>query len=364
MNTVDRIRRLQEKMREKWDAAILTPSTNFFYLSGLNPAATLERPFLLIIPSEGNPKLLAPTLYKLELKNVWIDEIYFWEDGENPYQKLANIFQNISSEKGKMLVEDTMPAHFLINIGRWLNYEFDLLGNIMREFRIRKSGEELKNLQRAADIVDKVFYELLSEGLEGRTEREVANRIVNLIYKNGGHGISFEPIVASGPNGANPHHMPGERMIEKGDVVILDYGAKYEGYCSDITRTVVIGKATEEMKKVYNIVKEAQESAFNASRKGVRAKEIDLAAREVISSYGYGAYFTHRTGHGLGLDVHEPPFITSVNKELVDEGMVFTIEPGIYLPGKFGIRIEDDVAIVDGKGVRLTRASREFMEVI
>ncbi|OYT59718.1 X-Pro aminopeptidase [Euryarchaeota archaeon ex4484_178] len=363
MNFQERIKNLQKKMEERWDAAILTPGTNFSYLSGLNPAATLERPFLLVIPSAGKPKILAPMLYKLELKNVWIEEIYFWEDVENPYQKLANIFQDIPIKKNNILVEDTMPASFLINIGKLFNFKFDLLGEIISEFRIKKSAEELSNLQRAAEIVDKVFYELLAEGLEGRPEREVANKIVDLIYKNGGDGISFEPIVASGSNGANPHHMPGERMIERGDVVILDYGAKYQGYCSDITRTVVVGKATEEIRKVYNIVKKAQDSAFNKSKKGVMAKEIDMAARNVISSYGYGQYFTHRTGHGLGLDVHEPPFITSVNNRIIDDGMVFTIEPGIYLPGKFGIRIEDDVAIIGGKGVRLTKAERELLEV-
>ncbi len=358
-----RIRRLQEKIKNLYDVALLTPGTNFFYLSGLNPVATLERPFLLIIPSEGEPIIFAPNLYSLELKDVWIKNVVLWSDEENPFLKLSGIIEELPKETGRILVEDTMPAGFLINIERHLPYKFETLGNIMKEFRIKKGKGELEKLQRAASIVDKVFYSLLAEGLEGKTEIEIAKRIVDLIYEYGGEGISFEPIVASGPNGANPHYMPGKRVIERGDVVILDYGARYGGYCSDITRTVVIGKATREVREVYEIVKEAQESAFRISKRGVRAKDIDIAAREVISSQGYGEYFTHRTGHGLGLDVHEPPFITGNNEEVIEDGMVFTIEPGIYLPGKFGIRIEDDVAIIDGVGVRLTRADRRLMEV-
>ncbi len=363
MELEGRIRRFQDRIRKFYDAALLTPSTNFFYLSGLAPVATLERPFILLIPSEGEPCILAPALYSLELKDAWIKNVILWKDEEDPFKKLADMFGQVPRKTGKILVEDTMPAGFLLSIEKNIEYEFEPLGQVIKEFRIRKSEEELRYLKKAAEIVDKVFYALVAEGLEGRTEVEVAKKIGDLIYEYGGEGISFEPIVASGPNGANPHYMPGRRVIKRGDVVILDYGAKYRGYCSDITRTVVIGKATEEIRGVYEIVKNAQENAFLKSSNGVKARDIDMAARDYITSHGYGGYFTHRTGHGLGLDVHEPPFITANNDEPIEDGMVFTIEPGIYLPNKFGIRIEDDVAIIDGKGVRLTTADRELMEV-
>ena len=360
----DRIQRLQNMMEERYDAALITPGTNFFYLSGLSPAATLERLFLLVVPESGEPQILAPMLYKAELEDSWIEDKIFWEDSENPYEKLMNIFKEIPFNKGVLLIENTMPSIFLLNIEKRLsNYKFETLGDIIKELRIRKDDEEISYLKQAAKIVDDVFYSLIEDGLKGKNEKEIGRKIEELIYEFGGDGISFSPIVASGPNGANPHHTPGKRIIKEGDLVILDYGAKYNGYCSDITRTVAVGKISEEALRVYEIVKEAQENAFNNSKVGVRAKDIDSGAREVISSYGYGKYFTHRTGHGLGLDVHEPPFITPTNDELIQNGMIFTIEPGIYLPGKFGVRIEDDIAIIEGGGIRLTNADRKLISL-
>ncbi len=196
--------------------------------------------------------------------------------------------------------------------------------------------------------------------MENKTEKQISKLIEELIYEYGGESMSFSPIVASGPNSADPHHASNSRIIKKGDIVVLDYGAKYKGYCSDITRTIAIGEMSEEAKKIYNIVREAQQNGIDAVKKGILAKDIDYATRKIIASYGYGLYFIHRTGHGIGLDVHEDPFITSSNSEVIQNGMVFTIEPGIYLPNKFGIRIEDDV-LVNEKGISLTSAPKDIM---
>ncbi len=363
MNFKERLEKFQMIIREKFDGAIISPGSNLFYLLGFTPSATMERPFFLIVPSAGETILLVPSLYKNELEKDKTKNIIIWEDHEDPYEKVAKIFQGIKNEKHKLLVEDSMPANFLINLEKVLDYQFEPLSTTIKDLRIRKTPEELSLLKSAANIADKVFEILLKEDFEGKKEKDISKRIEELIEELGGTGLSFDPIVASGPNSSNPHHSTGERKIEKGDFVVLDYGAKYNGYCSDITRTVSVGEPSNEGRRIYLIVKEAQEKAFMKVSKGVSASEIDKVAREYIKSQGYGDYFIHRTGHGIGLDVHEHPYITSSNNEVLDENMVFTIEPGIYIPNRFGVRIEDDIAIVNGRGVRLTNADRDLRVV-
>ena len=358
-----RVLKLQEMMKEGGAVgALIAPGSNFYYLTGINPLGSLERLFLLLIPAEGEPAIIAPKLYENELSEWELGRVFLWRDGENPYMLFGKILTESFPEKGKVLVDDNMPVGILLKAEFLENYELGTLNSLLSKLRIIKSGEETKLLKRAAEIVDKVFYALIDEKIEGRSERELAAWIEYLIKSLGADGVSFEPIVASGPNGANPHHRPTDRKILRGDVVVLDYGARYGGYCSDITRTVVVGEPSEEVKKVYETVKEAQERAFQTVRDGIAAGDVDRAARETIVKAGYGEYFTHRTGHGLGLDVHEEPYISPDASTLLREGMVFTIEPGIYLPGKFGIRIEDDV-LVKRMGIRLTKAERELMRI-
>lgn len=261
-----------------------------------------------------------------------------------------------------MLVEDTMRADWLINMLKLGNgcFEFYPLSSAMRELRMRKDQKELKLMEHAARVVDRVFEELLTWDIPRMKEKELALK-TELRIRELSDDISFEPIVASGENTANPHHLPGERRLRKGDVVILDYGAKWQGYCSDITRTIALGKPDEKLLKIYELIKSAQEDAFKTAREGVKAKDVDGAARGIIASAGYGDYFTHRTGHGLGPNVHEEPYIGPDGGVILENGMAFTIEPGIYVPGLGGVRIEDDVAVVDGRGKRLTRAERELV---
>ncbi|NJE25376.1 aminopeptidase P family protein [Thermococcus sp. MV5] len=341
----------------EYDGALITPSTNLYYLTGMNPQATEERLFLLVVNKEGESTLIAPKLYENEIK--W-EEAIFWSDNENPYEILDNVLSSLNLKTGKILIEDTMRASFLINIEHLLkNYELFPLSIVTREMRIYKDDEETKLMKKAAQIADEVFYEVINIDLEGKTEKQVALEIEFLLREQS-EGIAFDPIVAAGENAANPHHTPGERKIRRGDLVILDFGAKYKGYCSDITRTVAIGEVNEKLKEIYEIVKEAQERAFQSVHRGIRAKEVDSAARDYITKAGYGKYFIHRTGHGLGLEVHEEPYISATSGTVLEDGMVFTIEPGIYLPGIGGVRIEDDV-IVKKKGKRLTKAERDLI---
>ncbi|WP_054839884.1 M24 family metallopeptidase [Thermococcus sp. JCM 11816] len=358
-----RVEKLAALMEERGfnGALVSPPGANFYYLTGLNIHEAGERLTVLAVNPDGEYHLLAPSLYQNVIKDF---PVTFWRDGENPYSKLGTIMKELGIG-GKVLVENTMRADWLIGIFHSDN-RFDPypLSMLMRELRMRKDKEELKLMQKAAEVADRVFEEILGWDIVGMTEKELALKI-ELRIRELSDGISFEPIVASGENGgANPHHEPGDRKIRKGgDMVILDYGARWKGYCSDITRTVAIGKPDEKLLEIYGIVKEAQENAFQSVREGIKAKEVDRAARETISKAGYGGeYFTHRTGHGLGLDVHEEPYIGPDGGEVVlKNGMTFTIEPGIYLPGLGGVRIEDDVAVINGRGKRLTRADRELV---
>ncbi len=355
-----RIRKFVSLIRERgFDGALVSPSANFYYLTGLHVHEAGERLTLLVVNADGSYHLLAPSLYENVIRNF---PVTFWRDGENPYHKLAWILGELELSGGRLLVEDTMRADWLINILRIGNRAFELypLSSVIRELRMRKEREEVEMMKHAAKVADRVFEEVLSWDILGMRERELALKI-ELRIRELSDGISFEPIVASGENAANPHHAPGDRRIREGDMVILDYGAKVGGYCSDITRTIAVGQPNEKLVEVYNVVKEAQENAYRAVREGVKAKEIDRAARETIAKAGYGEYFTHRTGHGLGLDVHEEPFIGPDGEVTLENGMTFTIEPGIYVPGLGGVRIEDDIILDEGRGKRLTRANRELV---
>ena len=210
-------------------------------------------------------------------------------------------------------------------------------------FRAVKEDWELDHMRKAQAIADKAFAEVLPRIQVGMSELELQAELIYCMYKNGAHGLSFDPIVVSGPNSSMPHGVAGERQIQPGDFVTMDFGVLYNGYCSDMTRTVAVGYATEEMEKVYNTVLEAQLAGLAITKAGVPGQEIDAAARKVISDAGYGEYFGHGYGHSLGLEIHESPSPNARNSEPMPLGAVASAEPGIYLPGKFGVRIEDCV---------------------
>ncbi|QDA32285.1 aminopeptidase P family protein [Thermococcus indicus] len=353
-----RLQKLVSLMKERnFDGALISPGTNLYYLTDLHIHEAGERLTVLVVSADGDYRLLAPSLYENVVRNY---PVTFWRDGENPYDKLAWILAEFHLSGGRLLIEDTMRADWLMKVIRLGSFEFHPLSSLMRELRMRKDRHEIEMMGHAAKAADRVFDEILSWDLLGMRERELALKI-ELAIRELSDGISFEPIVAGGENAANPHHAPGDRRLRKGDLVILDYGAKWKGYCSDITRTIALGRPDERLVEIYEVVKEAQERAYRAVREGVLAREVDGAARETIAKAGYGEYFTHRTGHGLGLDVHEEPYIGPDGNVALENGMTFTIEPGIYVPGLGGVRIEDDVVVHDGRGKRLTRAERELI---
>ncbi len=239
--------------------------------------------------------------------------------------------------------ENYLTAAELMNYQDHLNAKLLPYNAKIASFRGVKEEWELENMRKAQSIADKAFSEVLPRIAVGMSELELQAELIYCMYKNGAHGLSFDPIVVSGPNTSMPHGVAGERKIQQGDFITMDFGVLYNGYCSDMTRTVAVGFVTEEMEKVYNTVLQAQLAGLAITKAGTPGQDIDAAARKVIAEAGYGEYFGHGYGHSLGLEIHENPSPNTRNTEPMPLHAVASAEPGIYLPGKFGVRIEDSV---------------------
>ncbi len=240
-----------------------------------------------------------------------------------------------------------------LTVAEFMGYEKGLNATLVpfhkgiSSFRSIKEEWELERMRKAQEITDHAFSEMLGRIRVGMTEKELAAELIYCLYKNGGEGLSFDPIVVSGPNTSLPHGVPGDRKIAEGDFITMDFGVQYRGYCSDMTRTVAVGYATEEMQKVYATVLKAQTEAIAASKPGMMGKEIDGIARSIITEAGYGPYFGHGYGHSIGMECHEAPNSGPSSEAVMVKGVVSSAEPGIYLPGKFGVRIEDCIIFTD-----------------
>lgn len=262
---------------------------------------------------------------------------------ENPFSKLIN---DAIAEFG---ITSLGYEEEYLTVAEFRGYEEKLnatlvpMSSRINGFRQIKEEYELERMRKAQQITDAAFAEVLQRIEPGMTEKELAAELIYCLLKNGGEGLSFEPIVVSGPNTSLPHGVPGDRRIREGDFVTMDFGVMYQGYCSDMTRTVAIGYASEEMRRVYDTVLKAQLAGIAATKAGVTGSEVDTAARQVIEEAGYGAYFGHSYGHSIGMECHEMPPCSPSAKGVMAENMVCSAEPGIYLPGKFGVRIEDVV---------------------
>ena len=259
--------------------------------------------------------------------------------------------------------ENYLLAYELHNYEKNLNAKLVPYNAAINGFRGTKEDWELDLMRKAQAITDKAFTEVLPRIKAGMTELELQAELIYCMYKNGATGLAFDPIVVSGPNTSLPHGVACERVIQEGDFITMDYGASYMGYCSDMTRTVAVGFATDEMKKVYNTVLEAQLAGLAISKAGVPGQDVDGAARKVITDAGYGEYFGHGYGHSLGLEIHESPSPNARNAEPMPVGAVASAEPGIYLPGKFGVRIEDTCVFLENGIEILTKSPKELIIV-
>ncbi|MET9273130.1 Xaa-Pro peptidase family protein [Kribbella sp. NPDC003557] len=328
---------------------VIAPGSDLRYLIG-QPGGSFERLTALVIPADGVPALVVPKLEAPGFEGIaqlGVD-IVTWVDGVDPY--------NLAAERlggaDRVAVSDFTPALHVLGIRDALpKAEQVLAGPIVRELRMRKDTAEIDALRKAGAAIDRVHARVGEWLRPGRTEAEVGADIAAAIVVEGHTEADFV-IVGSGPNGASPHHALSDRVIEAGDVVVVDIGGPVaEGYNSDSTRTYAVGTPRDaDVAATYAVLQEAQQAAVDAVRPGATAESIDAAARDVIAAAGFGDYFIHRTGHGIGLDVHEEPYIVAGNALPLEEGMAFSVEPGIYQAGRWGARIED-IVVVTADGV-------------
>ncbi len=346
---VKKITKIMERLAV--DYLLLGPSTNFYYLTGLHLFDD-ERLQLLILDQEGNLSLIVPEMYRTMLEENLISSANpcYWSDEEDPAEIVVD---QLGEARGRLAIDDDLRYLHFSQLGELLtSCECIKASRIMSQLRIIKHERELANLIQAAEIADRVGEEMVGYLEPGLSESQVSIEMENRLKEYSREGVAFSPLVAAGANSASPHHISGDYILQEGDFVSLDFGCTINGYSSDMTRTYSLGEPTEEMELVYNTVREAQEAAIQSVVPGVKCSEVDAAARNHIAENGYGDYFIHRTGHGIGLDYHEEPYIVFNNHLPLKPGMVFTIEPGIYLPGKYGVRIEDVVAVT-AEGVKV-----------
>ena len=359
MTTVfeERTRACQRALAEQGtDGLVLFPGPTLYYLTGFHEEPG-ERHLHLVLGREGDPALVVPEMYGEQIADAsWVPDVRTWSDGDDPKAVVGDALAELDVGEGRVLVDDRMWARFTQDLRDLVpDAEFGLASEVLADLRMRKDEAELDALRRAGALADEVSEEIRSLGEDaiGMTESELAREIDRLLGERG-DGPAFGTIAAAGANGAKPHYRHGDHEIGRGEPVVLDFGAWLDHYPGDQTRTVVFaGGPPDGFERAYEAVFVAQEAAVQAVEPGVEAREVDREARTVIENYGFGDEFIHRTGHGVGLEVHEPPYIVEGNDRALEPGMVFSVEPGVYVEGEFGVRIEDLVAVTEDGVERL-----------
>jgi Xaa-Pro aminopeptidase len=360
MPTTERVARAQKAAAAAGlDAILVTPGPDLRYLTGY-AAMPLERLTCLVVPANGNPTLVVPKLERPAAEASGAGtaaEIVDWPETADPIALVARLLPTAR----RVGLDDHMWAEKVLRFRAAMPAaEQVLAGGVLSELRVRKADDEIDALREAGAAIDRVHARMAEWLRPGRTEREVARDIADAIVVEGHTRADFV-IVASGPNGASPHHETSDRVIEAGDPVVVDIGGTTEtGYCSDETRTYVVGEPPAEYVEAYAALLAAQVAACEQARPGVTAESVDKAARSVLDEAGLGTYFIHRTGHGIGLETHEEPYIVAGNSTILEPRMAFSIEPGFYIAGRYGARIEDIVVITPGGVERLNQRPREL----
>ena len=335
--------------REQADGAWITRPINIYYLTGYHSNPN-ERLFALLVKPSGEQVLFCPQMEVADVNNSSYDgEVIGYLDTDAPLSKLNDTYP-------KLLIEaEHLTVHRQRELAEYLHTEtFADVDLTLKQLRNNKSTGEIAELTIAAELADKCIEIGVAYLEEGRTEREVVNHIEHEIKRYGVNEMSFDTMVLFGDHAASPHGIPGDRRLQANEYVLFDLGVVYNHYCSDITRTVAFGTPSEEAQRIYQVVLDAQTQAIEALQPGEKISKIDDIARNIITEAGYGDYFTHRLGHGLGLEAHEYQDISSQNDNELEAGMVITIEPGIYVPNVTGVRIEDDILITEDGARSLT----------
>ncbi|MDP4089302.1 MAG: Xaa-Pro peptidase family protein [Bacillota bacterium] len=350
----ERLNNVIRKMSEHGlEQMIISSPASIFYLIG-RWIESGERMLVLYINADGKCRLIINELFPLE-DEPGIDKIVY-NDREDPVEILSEII-----EDKKVGIDKNWPSHFLIRLmEKKRGLSFQNGSPIIDEARMIKDAEEIQLMREASRVNDKVMEEIIPLIGQGYTEARVCKLLGDIYEKYGTASFSFHPLIAYGANAAEPHHESDNTALKNSDSVIIDIGGITKRYCSDMTRTVFFHQASEEAKEVYNIVLEANRRGIEAVKPGARCCDIDMSARKFIEDAGYGQYFIHRTGHNIGIDVHEFPDISSVNTMEVKPGMIFSVEPGIYLPGRLGVRIEDLVVVTESGYEVLNHYTKEL----
>ncbi|MFE2036930.1 aminopeptidase P family protein [Streptomyces scopuliridis] len=338
---------------------LIAPGPDLTYLTGYRPTADTERLTMLVVAAGQDPVLVVPTLEAPDAARAPgapALTLRDWTDGKDPYGVTAPLLD----PAGRFGVSDNAWAMHLLGLQQALpGTSYVALTEALPMLRAVKDARELSRLAAAGAAADAAYGDILKVRFAGRRETDVAADLAALLLEHGHSQVDFT-VVGSGPNGADPHHEADDRVIVHGDMVVLDFGGLKYGYGSDTTRTVHVGEPGAEERRVHDLVREAQQAGFEAVRPGAACQDVDRAARAVISGAGYGEYFIHRTGHGIGVTTHEPPYMIEGEERPMVPGMCFSVEPGVYLPGRFGVRIEDIVTVTEDGGRRLNNTPREM----
>ncbi len=341
------------------DALCVSSGSDLPYLTGYR-AHDSERMTMLVVDADANATLIVPLLEAAKITPI--DDAFTvlpWTETEDPLAVVDSLISgaSVAAVGSQTWSRFTLGLQSVDESRKWIDAE-----DLMSRLRIIKSAGEIAALRSAASTVDSVVDTFEDVAFEGRTEEEVARDISNRTLAAGHESVEF-CVVASGPNGASPHHTPDERMIREGDAIVVDFGGREKGYCSDTSRTVVVGHAPSGFEPAYRVLEEAQSAACDFAAPGLSTSSVDAHARAVIDAAGYGDRFIHRLGHGIGLDVHERPYLVEGDDTLIEPGMAFSIEPGIYTPGEWGMRIEDIVVATDTGIERMNTSHRQIRVV-
>ena len=351
----ERLKKVRAAMRaEGIDALLTASSSDLFYLLGMRGHLYERLSCVVIMADEAH--FIAPVfeIGNYPQASLSLLSVHGWSDGEDPFALADSL---LPAGVRRMAVCTAVPSWILLGLQRlrpaWDYVSAELL---MRSLRMVKDEEEYRLLKLAQERSCRALMRLLEDGVTGRTELELGRRLMQYSEEEGIGSPDGIPIVAVGPNSALPHHVTDDTVVKKGDVLLFDFGGDNidAGYIADTTRTFAVGRMPDGLQEIYDIVNAANQAAFEAAKPGNRCCDVDAAARAVITEAGYGEYFTHRLGHGIGLDVHEHPYMSSDNTQLIQAGNAFSDEPGIYLPGRFGVRIEDQLFVREDGAERLT----------